>query len=179
MQNSDLLKLLDNIQGQIKTFDSKAQIALGIDSLLAGLIGTQLIKAVEFGASGMLIRFSIVALISALSITSLAVSFIFAIRTVHPQLHLCQPASHFFFCHLVDLYGRDFSKSATELINLSEGDMAIQLGTQIQTNAIICDVKASRCRKALLASGIALGGYLLMIYPFASMAYEAARIAKQ
>jgi hypothetical protein len=179
VQNSDLAKLLDTIQGQIKTFDTKAQIALGVDGLLAGLLGNQLIKATEYGASGMKYRFGIALVISIVSFICIAYSLFYALGTVHPQLHLKQPKSHFFFSHLVELYGRNFDGAALALVTLNDDDVALQLGTQVQTNAIICDVKARRCRKALIGSGAALLGYLISMYPFASMAYEAALNAQR
>ena len=47
MNIDQLWKLLDSVQAQIRTFDTKAQIALGIDSLLAGLLGAELAKGFE------------------------------------------------------------------------------------------------------------------------------------
>jgi hypothetical protein len=175
MEQEQLWKLLEAIQSQIRSFDTKAQVALGIDGLLAGLLGTQIVKSTEFGAAGMHIRFCIALFLSVISLTSIAYSFFWGLRTVHPQLHLRQPKSHFFFCHLVELYGHNYNKAAEALKALSGDAVEQEIGTQVMAISVICDVKAKRCRRALSYSGVALAFYLATLLPFSSMAYEANR----
>ncbi len=172
MTNDQLWKLLDSIQVQIRAFDAKAQVALGIDSLLAGLLGTEIARALElanwrFGyvLSGFLV-------ISALSVISLLASALFGILTVVPRLRLNQPKSHFFFCHLVEDHGRKFEAAAKSLIALDQEAVAHQLATQVQTVAIICDVKANRALRALRLMTISLILYVITFGPFGVVAYR-------
>jgi hypothetical protein len=108
----------------------------------------------------------------------LAISFYWGIKCVHPQLHLAQPKSHFFFCHLVEMYGHDFQKSANAVMSLDDDTARLEVGTQIHTNAIICDAKGKRSSRAIVFGSLALAAYLLTIIPFVSMAYDANAMAK-
>jgi hypothetical protein len=149
MDEGQLWKLLDSLQAQIRAFDTKAQVALGLDSLMAGLMGTEIVRAVDLsswhidGSTAWFCAFA------GSSVISLLVSVVFAIRTALPRLHLKQLRSHFFFCHLVELYGRRFGEAAKSLIALSDKQMVQELATQVQANAIICDAKSSGSRAAL------------------------------
>jgi hypothetical protein len=175
MEQEQLWKLLDSIQSQIRSFDTKAQVALGIDGFLAGLLGTQIVKTTEYAAAGMHIRFYIALSFSVISPVAVAYSFFWGLRTIHPQLHLKQPKSHFFFCHLVELYARNYNRAAEGLKTLSGEVVIHEIGTQIMANSVICDVKATRCRRALLFSGVALAFYLVTLLPVSSMASETNR----
>lgn len=110
--------------------------------------------------------------VAILSIVSLLASALFAIFTVVPRLHLDQPKSHFFFCHLVELYGRKFHAAEKSLIALTEDQMLHQLASQVQTTAIICDVKASRSLRALWLMTAALVLYIVTFLPFSTLAYR-------
>jgi hypothetical protein len=94
-----------------------------------------------------------------------------ALRVVVPQLKLNQPKSHFFFLHLVQMYGRDYERAARELTCLSGDKATLELGTQVSVNSVICEIKASRCKKALNFTAIALAFYLLSLFPFAIVTY--------
>lgn len=173
MTIDQLWKLLDSIQTQIRTFDTKAQIALGLDSVLAGLLGAQLAKGFELAKWHFDFILTSLLAISILSIGSLVTSAFFAILTVIPRLHLDQPKSHFFFCHLVELYGRNFHAAEKSLIALDDQQMLRQLASQVQTTAIICDVKASRSLRALRFMTITLILYIATIWPLTTLAYRA------
>jgi hypothetical protein len=174
MMNIDQLwKLLDSIQAQIRTFDTKAQVSLGLDSLLAGLLGAQLAKGFEFAKWHFGYILAGLLAISLLSIGSLLASALFAIFTIVPRLHLDQPKSHFFFCHLVELYGRRFHAAENSLIALNDEQMLHQLASQIQTTAIICDVKASRSLRSFQFMAASLILYVITFWPFSTLAYQA------
>jgi hypothetical protein len=172
MNNDQLWKLLDSIQGQIRAFDTKAQVALGLDSLLAGLLGNEISKGLElslwhFGVSAISLS-----VLVGLSLIFLSLSAFFAVMTVIPLLHLKQPKSHFFFCHLVELYGRKFDHAAKSLIALNSQQMAHELATQIQANAVICDSKSTRSRRALRLMTLSLVFYLFSIAPLGVLARQ-------
>jgi hypothetical protein len=156
MTNDQLWKLLDSIQAQIRAFDTKAQVALGIDSILAGLLGTEIVKGLELANWRFDYVLASFLAIATLSVVSLLASALFGIFTVVPRLHLNQPKSHFFFCHLVEIHGRKFEAAAKSLIALGPEEVAHQLATQAQTIAIICDVKATRSLHALRLMTISL-----------------------
>jgi len=162
--------LLESIQAQIRAFDSKAQVLLGVNGVLAGFISAELAKTTDYGL-GMPKR--IVALAIVLSIAAIAalISFGLSLRVLNPQLHLSQPHSNFFFCHIAQHYGRNFKQAAQDFLALEEQAAAEDLAQQVLANSIICDVKAKRCSKAMKAVGVALLTYTLSIPIFVSMAY--------
>lgn len=172
MTNDQLWKLLDSIQAQIRTFDTKAQVALGIDSLLAGLLGTEIAKGLELANWRFDYISSMFLAVAALSAIGLLTSALFAIFTVVPRLHLNQPKSHLFFCHLVEMYERRFGAAAKSLSALDENEIAHQLATQVQANAVICDVKATRSLFALRFMTISLILYVVTFVPFGMLAYR-------
>lgn len=172
MNIDQLWKLLDSVQAQIRTFDTKAQIALGLDSLLAGLLGAELAKGFELAKWHFDYILTGLLIIAVASIVSLLASALFAIFTVVPRLHLDQPKSHFFFCHLVEMYGRKFHAAEKSLIALADDQMLHQLASQVQTNSIICDVKASRSRHALWLMTVALVLYVMTFLPFGALSYR-------
>jgi len=172
MTNDQIWKLLDSIQAQIRAFDAKAQVALGIDSILAGLLGTEIVRGLELANWRFDYILASFLAIAALSVVSLLASALFGIFTVVPRLHLDQPKSHFFFCHLVEIHGRKFEAAAKSLIALDQEEVARQLATQAQTIAVICDVKATRSLRALRLMTISLILYVITFGPFGVVAYR-------
>ncbi|MGA3047416.1 MAG: Pycsar system effector family protein [Terracidiphilus sp.] len=172
MENGELASVLSSIKDQIRNFDAKAQIAIGIDGLIAGLLAAEIIKAAEYEASGMHLRFAGLIVIASLSIVCCGVSFAFAFLTVWPRLRFGQPRSHYYFRDLAQQYGADFERAAQSLRALSQPEAAMELGTQIQANALICTRKAAHCNRTLAACATGLIGYLLSLSLFGSMAYS-------
>ena len=178
MKAEQLSKLLESTHGHIRAFDAKAQTALGLDSLIAGFVGVELAKGFEFTRwqlNGWLVTLLI---ISTLSLAAVLTSAFFSIFTVVPRLHLSQPKSHFFFCHLVELYGRNYHAAANSLIALSQDQVLHQLASQVHTNAIIADAKATRSSRALLLMLAALILYVVALVPFCVIAYRANAVAQ-
>jgi hypothetical protein len=172
MDVEQLWKLLDSVQGHIRAFDTKAQVALGLDSLLAGLIGAEIAKGVELSSWNFDGSTMWLGIFTAFSIMSLLGSVLFAIRTALPRLHLKQPTSHFFFCHLVELYGRRYGQAAKCLVALSEDQIVQELAMQVQVNAVICDAKSRRCVAALRLMMLSLVFYLISFLPFGALAHR-------
>lgn len=178
METDQLAKLLDSIQGQIRAFDGKAQIALGLDSLLAGLLGAELAKAFELANWKFDYVLAILLALAVLTLMSVVASSLFAIFTVVPRLHLNQPKSHLFFCHLVELYGHNYHAASKALLALDHEQVRQQIATQVQTNAIICDVKVGRSLLALRLMSLSLILYIGTFWPYAVLAYRAGTSSK-
>jgi len=171
MSFDDLKDLLESIQAQIRSFDSKAQVLLGVNGLLAGFITAELAKGAEFGTV-MPCRFIFLTILLGLSVISTLISFGYALRVLNPQLHLKQPNSYFFFCHLADRYGRDYERAARELIALDETSASQDVSKQVLANAIICNTKAKRCKWGMRFAAGTLFFYALSIPVFVTMAYS-------
>jgi hypothetical protein len=172
MERDAIWRLLDDVQGQIRLFDTKAQVALGIDGILAGFLGTQLLKVAGDWASEPLTPLVVALVLLTLCFGCLIVSFMYALRTINPQLELDQPRSHFFFGHIAERHGRDFDSAARDLRFATEEKIVHDLATQVSVNSFICDTKARRCKKALLATGIAIAFYLVTLIPLSIAAFE-------
>jgi hypothetical protein len=171
MNADQLSKLLESIQGHIRVFDTKAQIALGLDSLLVGFVGAELAKGCELAAWNFHGKLIALIVCSALSLIAATLSALFAIVTIVPRLELKQPKSHFFFCHLVEMYARDYKRAANGLMELSDDQVRLQVATQIQTNAVIGEAKAARSSRALYLMTAALSLYIISLVPFCLIAY--------
>jgi hypothetical protein len=172
MNLDQLAKQLDSVQGHIRAFDSKAQVVLGIDGVLAGFVAAQLSAGLDI-ASWHLYPLSIsFIVISCMALVSLLISVYWAIATVFPRTKIGQPKSHFFFLHLVELYKDDFNKAGKALINLSEEEQLHQLASQVHANAIIATAKANRSNKAILFMAAALLIFIVNLAPLGTLAYQ-------
>ena len=159
---------------QIRAFDNKAQVLLGVNGVLVGFITAEVTKAAEYGATGLPKRMIAICILLGAAFLASCASMALALFVVHPQLHLAQPTSKVFFCHLARDYGRDYTRASHDLVEMQEPEAAFDVGAQIQANAIICDVKSTRCRLGMWATGLALATYALSLPIFCSMAYSAA-----
>ncbi len=173
MNFDQLANLLENTKGQIRAFDNKAQVLLGVNGVLIGFVTAEITKAAEYGAAGLHKRFVLICFILGASFLAACLSMGYALFVINPQLHLSQPKSKFFFCHLASDYGRDFARAAADLIALTDTDALVDLGTQIQSNAIIADAKSTRCKHGMRLAGVAVLVYALSVPIFCSMAYSA------
>lgn len=163
--------LLESIQAQIRAFDSKAQVLLGVNGVLAGFISAELAKSADYGL-GMPKRIVAVAIVLSTAAIAALISFGLSLRVLNPQLHLRQPHSNFYFCHISQRYGLNYKQAAQDFLALEEQAAAEDLAQQVLANSIICDVKAKRCSWAMKAAGVGLLTYILSIPIFVSMAYS-------
>jgi hypothetical protein len=173
MNIEQLSRQLDSVQGHIRAFDSKAQVVLGIDGVLAGFIAAQFSAGLDM-ASWHLYPLSICFIVfCGMALVSLLISVYWAVAAVFPRLKIGQPKSHFFFLHLVELYKDDFNKAGKALIDLSEEDQLHQLASQVHANAIIASAKASRSNKAILFMTTALLIFIVNLASLGALAYQA------
>jgi len=101
MDADKLWKLLDSVQAQIRVFDTKAQIVIAIDGVLAGFFGTQIAKMAEaIGQQHGSTWHVLLGVFDVASLILLVSSLLLAVNTVHPRLHLDQPNSRLFFAHI-------------------------------------------------------------------------------
>lgn len=178
MSTDQLFRLLDAMQLQVRAFDTKAQVIIALDTLLAGLLSQALSSGLEVSRwvlSPALIIFLALAVVSALI---LIISTYCAIHTLVPRLHLHQPDSRVFFCTLVKLHGRNYKAAARDLVSINEYELRTEIGTQIQTLAVIADKKANRSRSAIILMGWALAAYLVACIPLALIQYHS-RVNRQ
>lgn len=174
-----LWRLLDSVQEQIRAFDIKAQVAVGINGVLIGFLISQLMKDAELGGHNFHLRLLAALGLTGASILASVAAVIVGVRVIHPQLHLRQPSSMIFFCHIANECGRDFSHGGLKLSTLSDEEIRLDVANQVAVNSYICDVKAKRCKFALLATAGAFLLYALSVIPSASMVFSAARAQQQ
>src|SRR6267154_3252286 len=142
MDSDKLWKLLDSVQAQIRVFDTKAQIVIAIDGVLAAFFGTQTSKMAELIGQQPNSTFSVFLIVFAVGcIGFLVYSLLFAVATVHPRLHLDQPNSRLFFIHIAQEFKRDYSRAGEVLTSLTPDQLSADLAHQILVNSIICCTK--------------------------------------
>lgn len=171
--------LLESIQGHIRAFDTKAQLAIGINGVLIGFLISEFAKTAEFAALGFQWRLAGVFVATGLSVLCSLAAIVLGVRVVHPQLKLDQPPSRLFFCHIAEDFGKDFVRAGASLASLSDEASLKDVANQIAVNAYVCNTKAKRCRPTLMATALAFCLYAISIFPFASMALSASRIPNQ
>jgi len=165
MDSDKLWKLLDSVQAQIRVFDTKAQIVIAIDGVLAGFFGTQTAKMAELIGQQPSSIFSVFLIVFGVGcIGFLLYSLMFAVATIHPRLHLDQPHSRLFFVHISQEFKRDYSRAAEVLTSLTPEELSADLAHQILVNSIICCTKAKRFKHALLAMSAAVIVWVLVLF---------------
>jgi hypothetical protein len=156
--NADRLwKILDAIQAQIRSFDTKAQIALGINGILAGFFGANTGKLGEswIHASSTYSARLLIAL-AILTLLLMSISVMFAVFTIHPRLHLKQPNSHIFFAHISNVFGNDYEQLRKTFNCITESEHIADLENQILAVSIICSKKAQLFKYALFTMAVGL-----------------------
>lgn len=170
MSFEQLWDFLGAIQTHIRAFDTKAQVAVGVNGVVIGLLVSEMSKAAEWGSPEIFGRFLAICILIGGGLVASASAAICAIRVLHPQIELKQPRSHFFFCHIVEQYGRDFERAVEGLKHLSAEDALDEVAGQVAVNAVVCDIKAKRCKATLWLTGVALTLYAISVVPFAVLA---------
>jgi Pycsar effector protein len=165
MDSDKLWKLLDSVQAQIRVFDTKAQIVIAVDGVLAGFFGTQTSKMAELIGQQPSSIFSILLIVFGVGCIGFVLySLLFAVATVHPRLHLDQPNSRLFFVHIAQEFKRDYSRAGDVLMGLTLDELSVDLAHQILVNSIICCTKAKRFKHALLAMSAAVIVWVLVLF---------------
>jgi Family of unknown function (DUF5706) len=165
MDCDKLWKVLDSVQAQIRVFDTKAQIVIAIDGVLAGFFGTQTVKMAELIGQRPGSIWSILLVAFAVGCIALLLSsLLLAVNTVHPRLHLDQPNSRLFFAHIFQEFKRDYSRAGEVLTSLTVDELGADLANQILVNSIICCTKAKRFKHALYAMSAAVIVWILVLF---------------
>lgn len=176
MRFAEFWDALEGVQSHIRAFDTKAQIAIGLNAGLIGLLIAELTKVADDYPLGFAWRFGAILLLAFLSLGLALIAVVLGVRVVHPQLKLNQPYSRFFFCHLAERHGRDFAAAASELRSTSDDESEAELTSQIAVNSYVCNVKAKRFRPVLGLTALAFGLYAISIVPFVSLNLAAAKL---
>ena len=171
MTFDQIKSLLESIQTQIRALDAKAQVLLGVNGVLAGFVTGELAKVADYGM-GMPKRIVLLAILLSVASFAALVSFSLSLWVLTPRLHLHQPQSKFYFCHIAHRYGRDYKQAAQDYLAFGESEAAEDLAQQVLVNSIICDAKARRCSRATWTPGAALFAFTLSIPIFVSLAYS-------
>src|SRR5436309_854119 len=128
-------RILDGIQAQIRAYDAKAQIVIGIDGALAGLLVTQT-SSVAAALVATWPQAKAIGLVAsaAVCIVLLTTSIGFATFTIYPRLKLNQPNSLLFFDHIVGLFGANYEKARETYSGTSEDELRSDLSNQVLAN---------------------------------------------
>jgi hypothetical protein len=163
--NTDRLwKILDAIQAQIRAFDTKAQIVIGINGILAGFFGANAGKLGESLSHASPTRTSCFLIASAfLTLLFMLTSIIIAVFTIHPRLHLNQPNSHLFFAHIFCEFGNDYERMRQSFSCITEPDHRADLENQILAVSRICCKKAQLFKFALFTMAFGLGLWVVTL----------------
>jgi hypothetical protein len=149
MKSDEIWKILEAVQAQIRAFDTKSQIVIGVDGVTAGFVISSAQKLLE-AASGLPLRPSAVTALffEASAIACFLISLIFAVWTVTARLKYCQPLALTFFSHIVKTFGNDYEKCQRTYSSLTEQEFMKQVSSQILTNSKICQEKGTWLRRA-------------------------------
>lgn len=164
MDLQQLWRVLDGIQSQIRAYDTKAQIVIGIDAVLAAFFGSQTTGVAGAVAHSSAPAKGIVLLAAGIScLVALSVSLGYAIFTVYPRLRLRQPESMVFFDHIARRFGRSYESVQKAYASIGEDQFRDDLSSQILANSIVCSRKAARFHLALFTMSSALGCWIVTV----------------
>ena len=157
MDTDKLWKILDGVQAQIRAYDTKAQIVVGIDAALLGFLSTQA-GAMATAVATRGFHVSTISLIATgvACLVLLLVSLAHAILTVYPRLKLGQPRSRIFFVHLAEDFGRDYAAARQDLVAMNDEALQNDVANQIQANSLVCQAKSNRFAVGLLTMAMGL-----------------------
>lgn len=157
MLAEQIWKVLDGVQAQIRAYDTKAQIVIGIDGGLAGFLATQIgTIATAAGAVWPQAKAMVLILSVAGCLILLAVSLAYATFTVYPRLKLSQPKSLVFFDHIAKAFDHNYANARETYANRTEEEHRDDLSNQILANSIVSSRKAERFHIALITMWCAL-----------------------
>jgi hypothetical protein len=170
MTADQLWKILDAIQMQIRAYDTKAQIVIGVTGALAGFLATQAgnmtIGAVStWPQTKSLLLFAFGGTCLAL----LAVSLAYATCTVYPRLRLNQPSSRLFFHHIENASGSNYTKGREMFTKGTPEEFDDDICNQIIANSIVCCKKAARFHVAITTMALAMACWFITIALYASI----------
>jgi hypothetical protein len=153
------------VQAQIRVFDTKAQIVIAVNGVLAGFFGSQTSKMAELIGQRPGSIWSILLVGAGVVCIGLVLSsLLLAVNTVHPRLHVDQPNSRLFFAHIFDEFGRDYSRAASVLTSLTGEELNADVSNQILANSIVCSAKAKRFKYALFAMSGAIIVWVFVLF---------------
>jgi hypothetical protein len=159
-----LWKLLEVIQTLIRAFDTKAQIVIAADGIMAGVLGTQAGGiATVVALQGWRPHTTMLVAFAGVCFLLLVTSLVFATLTVQPRLNIGQPRSRLFFAHLAADFGRNYAATRKALMEMTDEDQRADLSNQVQANAIICTIKSDRFRRALFTMAFGLAFWFLTL----------------
>lgn len=175
MEGEQLWKILESIQAQIRAFDTKAQIVIGINGVMAGFVLTSMQKLSESTVDLTLRRVGVLSLVvSFFALAAAACSLFFAIFTVVARFKENQPRSLTFFGHIADTFGEDYERCARTYSQLTEEQFSNHVSYQILTNSGICAKKAGSFKPALRLMALGILFWFLSI-PFTLAAQRHAK----
>ena len=158
MNTDRLWKILEAIQAQIRAFDTKAQIVIGINGILAGFFGANALKLGEALAVASSPRTSYFMIACAtLTLLLMLTSTLIAVFAIHPRLHLDQPRSYIFFAHISGEFGTNYDRMRQSFNCITEAEHVADLENQILAVSNICCRKAWLFKFALFTMAVALG----------------------
>ncbi len=149
MKIERLAGVLQGVQDQIRFCDTKAQVILGLNGILAGFLATRAseLASTIAGESRHVIAVGLF-LSVALYLVFLVSSFAFGVRVVLPRLDVSQPDSCVFFSHIAAQHKNNYEKIAKELPGLSDEDLAADMAKQILANSHVCVRKHQSLRNS-------------------------------
>jgi len=157
MKVERLLQILDGIQSQIRFLDTKAQIVLGIDGVMAGFLGlhTKTIASAVFDrwlswpSIGLEIFY-------AAYLIAVVLSLYWVFKTVYPRTDVNQPKSRIFFIHIAENYQEDYKRVSTELVDMSDEELSDDTSKQILANSRVGLEKYESLKKAVVWMAISV-----------------------
>jgi len=136
--------LFEHIEDQIGRADTKAQLTLAADALLAGTLATLgkgAAKSLLSNTSPMLDRAA--DLFAILMFLALVCSIYWALRVVNPHLHGSKRFTLMYFGQVAQMHEDDF---ITTFGNQSLSDLKVSILAQVHTKAKIAQIKFTRIR---------------------------------
>ena len=162
--------ILNGVQDQIRFADRKGAFFFAMNALLFGFIGRSFFTLKDaFAASsgqGTALWISIVVLL--LYGVGAAVSVAIVVWSVVSRFGELAPKSKVYFGHIIREYGKDYAKYVKDTREMSEGDWAEEIGTQIVE---VSHIALTKHRLLKTAAWFSLGAFIFWVLSFVALAF--------
>lgn len=157
MKVERLVQILDAVQSQIRFFDTKAQLVLGIDGILAGFLGvnTETIASAISDKSPSWVSIGLDIFFAAYLI-ALVLSLLWGFKTVYPRTDVKQPESRIFFIHVARHYKENYKQAVEDLTGMSDEHLSDDIAKQVLANSRVGLDKYESLKKAVFWMGISV-----------------------
>ena len=163
---STYFAILNGIQEQIRFADSKAAFLSALNALMFAFLSNGIYR-LNAASNSQGAAFRIAALLMVLYVLAAAFSVGLVVLSVMSRFGELAPKSKVYFGHIIQHYGKDYSKYVAEMKAMNNDSWATEIGTQIVEVSHIAVTKHNLLRTAAMLSLVAFVLWVAALFALA------------